>query len=56
VPFGIAARRPGDVAVSYADAALAARLLGWKAVRDLDAMCRDAWRWQEWQVANAALL
>jgi UDP-glucose 4-epimerase len=25
---------------------LAERELGWKAERDLDAMCRDAWRWQ----------
>jgi len=20
--------------------------MGWQAVRDLDTMCRDAWRWQ----------
>ena len=40
------ARRPGDVAASYADPALAARELGWKAKLDIDAMCRDVWRWQ----------
>jgi UDP-glucose 4-epimerase len=40
------ARRPGDVAVCYADATLAKRLLGWKAKRGIDQMCRDAWRWQ----------
>jgi UDP-glucose 4-epimerase len=56
VPFRIHPRRPGDVAVSYADPALAARLLGWQAERDLDAMCRDAWRWQEWQAAHEAQL
>jgi len=39
-------RRPGDVAECYADAGLAARELGWKAALDLDAMCRDGWRWQ----------
>ena len=39
-------RRPGDVAQSYADASLAARELGWRARLSLDAMCRDAWRWQ----------
>jgi UDP-glucose 4-epimerase len=39
-------RRAGDVAECYADAGLAARKLDWKATLGLDAMCRDAWRWQ----------
>ena len=47
VPCQTAPRRPGDIAACYADPALAARLLGWRAQRDLDAMCRDAWRWQQ---------
>ncbi|MGZ5712945.1 MAG: UDP-glucose 4-epimerase GalE [Caldimonas sp.] len=47
VPFEIAPRRPGDVAACYADPAGAERLLGWKAGRDLDAMCADSWRWQQ---------
>ena len=46
VPYEIVARRAGDVAEVYADPALANRLLGWKAELDVDAMCRDAWRWQ----------
>ena len=46
VPYEIVARRPGDVASCYADPALAARDLGWKARLGLDDMCRDAWRWQ----------
>jgi len=46
VPYKVVARRPGDVATCYADPSLAARALGWRATRDLDAMCRDAWRWQ----------
>ncbi|MBE7461590.1 MAG: UDP-glucose 4-epimerase GalE [Zoogloeaceae bacterium] len=46
VPYRIVARRPGDVASCYADPSLAARLLGWRAERDLAQMCRDAWRWQ----------
>jgi UDP-glucose 4-epimerase len=46
VPLEIVARRPGDVAEVYADPALAAELLGWRARYDVDAMCRDAWRWQ----------
>jgi UDP-glucose 4-epimerase len=46
IPLEIAARRPGDVAACFADASLAAKTLGWKARFDLDAMCRDVWRWQ----------
>jgi UDP-glucose 4-epimerase len=41
-----APRRPGDIAMSYADAGLAARALGWKASLGIDDMCRDIWRWQ----------
>ena len=39
-------RRPGDVALYYADPSLAATLLGWRAERDLKQMCADSWRWQ----------
>ena len=46
VPYEIVPRRPGDVAASYADPTRAQRELGWKAVRDLDQMCADAWKWQ----------
>jgi len=46
VPYQIAARRPGDVAACYADPALASDLLGWRAERDLQTMCEDAWHWQ----------
>lgn len=47
IAYDIVARRPGDAASVYADPSLAHELLGWKAELDLDAMCRDAWRWQE---------
>jgi UDP-glucose 4-epimerase len=47
IPYEIVARRPGDAAICYADPALAQTLLGWTAQRGLEAMCRDAWRWQE---------
>jgi len=56
VPCRIAPRRAGDVAVNYADASKAAAELGWRATRDLDAMCRDAWRWQQWQAGHRAEL
>ncbi|HVL37091.1 MAG TPA: UDP-glucose 4-epimerase GalE [Burkholderiales bacterium] len=46
IPLEFAPRRPGDVAACYADPAAAARTLGWRARLDLDAMCRDVWRWQ----------
>ncbi|MDP1699105.1 MAG: UDP-glucose 4-epimerase GalE [Xanthomonadaceae bacterium] len=46
IPYDIVARRPGDSATVFADPGLAHELLGWKAEHDLDAMCRDAWRWQ----------
>ena len=46
VPYEIAPRRPGDLAVCYADPAKSAEVLGWKAERDLRDMCRDSWNWQ----------
>ena len=46
LPYVLLPRRPGDVAAAYADPSRAAALLGWRATRDLDTMCRDAWRWQ----------
>ena len=46
VPHKVVARRPGDIAACWADPALAQRLLGWRAARDIDDMCADAWRWQ----------
>jgi UDP-glucose 4-epimerase len=45
LPRRIAARRPGDIAICYADPARANARLGWHARRDLDAICADAWRW-----------
>jgi UDP-glucose 4-epimerase len=46
IPLELAARRPGDVASCFADPSLAKAKLGWKARFDIDAMCRDVWRWQ----------
>jgi len=46
LPQRIAPRRPGDVAIYYADPARARALLGWRAARGLDAICADAWRWE----------
>jgi UDP-glucose 4-epimerase len=46
VPYRLAPRRPGDIAICYADPAKAAAELGWTARRDLHTMMLDAWRWQ----------
>ncbi len=46
VPYVIAPRRAGDVAVCYSDPTCARELLGWEAQRGLEEMCRDSWRWQ----------
>lgn len=46
IPYRIADRRPGDIAVCYADTAKASIELGWRAERGIDEMCRDTWRWQ----------
>jgi UDP-glucose 4-epimerase len=46
IPYSFAERRPGDVAVCFADPAKAQKELGWTAVRDIAEMCEDSWRWQ----------
>ena len=46
IPYKIVERRPGDIAECYADPAYAYELLGFKAQKSLDDMCKDALRWQ----------
>jgi UDP-glucose 4-epimerase len=47
IPFEFAPRRAGDVARYFADVSMAEDLLGWRATRTIDDMCRDSWRWQQ---------
>ncbi|MDB6062101.1 MAG: UDP-glucose 4-epimerase GalE [Verrucomicrobiaceae bacterium] len=47
IDFRIAPRRPGDIASCYADPALAAQALRWRAERGLTEMTRDGWNWQK---------
>ena len=47
VPYEITDRRPGDIGTCYADPAKSAQMLGWKAEKNLNDMCRDAWNWQK---------
>lgn len=46
IPYELVERRPGDVAVSYADSVKAAKVLVWKAEKGLRDMCADSWKWQ----------
>lgn len=43
IPFKVTPRRPGDVPECYADASKAFKVLGWKAHKNLEDMCADAW-------------
>ena len=47
IAYHIAPRRPGDIASCYADTSRAAELLHWRATRNIDDMCRDAWHFAE---------
>lgn len=46
VPYVITDRRPGDIDACYADPSKSASVLGWKAEKTLEDMCRDSWNWQ----------
>ena len=48
VPYRIAPRRSGDLAFCYANVDKAERLLGWRAEKTVEDMCRDSWRWQQY--------
>ncbi|MBQ7009461.1 MAG: UDP-glucose 4-epimerase GalE [Ruminococcus sp.] len=40
-------RRAGDLAELYANADKASEILGWRAEKNLEDMCRDSWNWQK---------
>jgi UDP-glucose 4-epimerase len=46
IKFQVTDRRPGDIAICYADSSKALKELGWKAERGIAEMCADTWRWQ----------
>ena len=46
IPYKIMPRRPGDIDECYADPSKAYEVLGFKAEKTLDDMCRDAMNWQ----------
>ena len=47
IPYAIKPRRAGDIAECYADPTKALKVLGWKAEKNLEDMCRDSWNWQK---------
>ena len=47
IPYKITERRPGDIATCFADPNRALEVLGWKAEKNLEDMCRDSWNWQK---------
>ena len=46
VNYEIGSRRAGDLPEVWANVDKANDILGWKAERTLEDMCRDAWNWQ----------
>ena len=46
LPYVIDPRRPGDIAVCYADPTKAKEELGWEAKYGIEDMCASSWKWQ----------
>jgi UDP-glucose 4-epimerase len=46
IPYRIVARQAGDVGTLIADACRVEKFWGWRPQRNLQTMCRDAWRFQ----------
>jgi UDP-glucose 4-epimerase len=44
LPYKIVDRRPGDIAMCYADTSKSKEELGWVALRGIAEMCEDSWR------------
>lgn len=47
IPFRVGPRRDGDIAASYTDPTLAESELGWRALKSIEEICEDAWRFQQ---------
>ena len=45
-------RRPGDVAICFADVTKAQKILGWKADLSLHDACKDQWKWENFCLAS----
>lgn len=47
VPYEIVGRRPGDLAIIYADVRKAEKELNWKVKRSVEEMCKHAWNFEK---------
>lgn len=45
--YVVAPRRPGDIAMCYADTCKSKEELGWVATKGIDEMCEDSWRFTQ---------
>ena len=54
IAYQLVERRPGDIAACFADTTKARELLGWKADREIEEMCEDAWRfaYKQWGISS----
>jgi UDP-glucose 4-epimerase len=46
IPYKVVDRRAGDIAIYFADARYAKKVLGWQTTKSLEDICHDTWRWQ----------
>lgn len=56
VPYEIVERRDGDIAVCYANPEKANKELNWVATKEIDEMCKDSWKWQEYNLKEEVLV
>ena len=47
IKYEITPRRAGDIATCYADPSKAEKVLGWKAEKSLEDMCKDSWKFTQ---------
>jgi UDP-glucose 4-epimerase len=47
IPYEITDRRPGDIAISYADVSKARNELDWEAKLTIEDMVRDSWNFEK---------
>ena len=52
IPYKITKRRPGDIAICYADPTKSKKLLNWQASLSLEDMCCDSWRFAKKAIAD----
>ncbi len=56
VSYEIVERRTGDIGTCYADPTKANKELNWVARKDINDMCKDSWRWQEFNLKEELLV